>query len=120
MTKKLAANEGQAVVFDAAIAAITGDYQQRQAQREEERNLTPKQRKQRTRDAARRKVTLDFAQANGLENAVRQAAEDESCGLSSYALWLMKLGLERVRSEGLTPKKKIARSLKYSYDVELV
>lgn len=85
-------------------------------QRAETRSLTPQQRKQRAYDAARRKVTLDFARANGLEAALRQAAEAENCGLSSYTLWLIKIGLERAQSENLTPDKQIARSLKYGYE----
>ncbi len=99
-----------------AVQAFIEGKQQQQIERAEERKLTPQQCKQRAYDAARRKVTLDFARANGLEAAVRQAAEREGCGLSSYTLWLIRLGLERAQRENLTPEKQIARSLKYSYE----
>ncbi len=86
-------------------------------QREATAGLSKGQRKQRQRDAARRKVTLDFSGAEWLEEQVRAAAEQEACGLSSYALWLLQLGLEYAQRAGVKPRKRNARSLKYDYDV---
>ena len=88
-----------------------------EAARDATAGLSKGQRAQRQRDAARVKVTLDFSQAAGLAQAVRQAAEQERCGISSYALWLLKVGLETTQREGLTPRKRPARSLRHEYDV---
>jgi hypothetical protein len=97
----------------ADVAAILGHEDARDAVA----GLPKAKRVQRKRDAERIKVTLDFSAAPGLEATVREAAEREGCGLSSYVLWLIKLGWERAQSESLQPRKRPARSLKHSWDV---
>lgn len=96
----------------ADVATILGH------ERERERVAAlPKAKKvQRARDKARRKVTLDFSGSEWLEEKVRDAAESENCGLSSYTLWLIHLGLSRAKEAGLQPRKRPARSLKYAYE----
>ncbi len=96
----------------ADVATILGHEQER-----ERIAALPKAKKvQRARDKARRKVTLDFSGAEWLEEKVRAAAERENCGLSSYTLWLIDLGLSRAKETDLQPQKRPARSLKYAYE----
>lgn len=99
----------------ADVAAILGHEDTRDAQA----GLSKAQKAQRKRDSDRRKVTLDFSSAPRLEDALRQAAEREGCGISSFALWVLKVGLETVHAETLTPRKRPARSLRHNYDVQI-
>ena len=97
----------------ADVAAILGH----ETQKEETAALPTWQRNQKRRDARRVKITVDCTEHPDLEQALRNLAERENTGVSSMALWVLKLGLERVQREGLQPRKRESRSLKHAYDV---
>ncbi len=99
--------------ISADVAAVLGHEDRKQEQAE-----MPKwKRNQVRRDAKRSKVTIDFTGYEQLQERVYELADREHTGLSSMVMWLLWLGLERVLREGLTPKKRMARSLQHSYDV---
>ncbi|HQE99751.1 MAG TPA: hypothetical protein PLG06_08490 [Anaerolineae bacterium] len=97
----------------ADVATILGHEDRKQAQAD----LPKWKRNQMKRDARRLKVTVDFTGYEQLQAQLYALAEREHTGVSTMALWLLALGLERVRREGLTPRKRQARSLQHSYDV---
>jgi len=97
----------------ADVAAILGH----ETQKEETAALPTWQRNQKRRDARRVRLTVDFSDHPELEAAVRALAEREDTGVSSMAVWLISLGLERVQREGLQPRKRESKSLKHAFDV---
>jgi hypothetical protein len=92
------------------------DVQSVVQEQEQEADLTPAQRRQRARDAKRVKRTVEFTWYPELLELVERVMEIESSGISTTVLWLLAEGL-RVYQEGKRPRKEIADSLKFSYDL---
>lgn len=99
--------------ISADVAAVLGHEERKQ----EQADLPRWKRNQAKRDAKRVKVTVDFTGYEQLQKRIYALADREHTGLSSMVIWLLWLGLERVAREGLTPKKRLARSLQHAYDV---
>jgi hypothetical protein len=101
------------VEFDPAVTAILGDSRERQ----ETRGMSRAQRKERARQAARVRVTLDVP--DWLKNRLMDAAEGEACSASSLAAWLLMDGLRRLRSREIDPPKLPSGSPRFEWLVDV-
>ena len=89
----------QGVTFDPAVSAILNGGQQRQ----QERTLTRAQRKERARQAARVRVTLDVPE--WLRARLMEGAERREVSVSTFGAYLLMEALRQWESGALEVKR---------------
>lgn len=86
--------------------------------REQERKMTPGQRKEKKRQESRERIWGEITRCTWIRDAVEEIAETENVPAGGLVPWLIALGIRAYRN-GARPHKTPTESPRYDYVVEV-